>query len=87
MNSINRLDCADLECYLNCVKTKKWDNNGGKNRKENRHFKILKENNTYKFIGNNEITPLMLNPETLLDCINSFNKIIFQELIRQKTKI
>ena len=86
MNSINRLDQTDLECYLNCIKAKKWDTNSGKNRIDNRNLKVIKEEGSYKFLGKNEILPLMLDPETLLDCINSFHKIIFQESLYHTEK-
>ncbi|MEK9656799.1 MAG: hypothetical protein VW378_00285 [bacterium] len=74
----------DVRFFLDCTNVTNWNKNSGQNLNSKNNIKIIKQNNQYKFESENELISLSLKPKTLLDCINTFHKIIFQELIKTK---
>lgn len=87
MNTISIFEQEELNCLLRCFKSTQWACNGGKSRHSNRKFKINKLKESYDINCTYGEAPIMLDPKNLMECIDAFHKIIFQELIIQKQLI
>eukprot|EP01047_Picozoa_sp_COSAG01_P037330 COSAG01_NODE_2960_length_6792_cov_24.183573_4_plen_86_part_00 len=83
MNKVKLLSKDDLSFYLDCTKVEKWQSNAGIQHKIHPQLKIIKEKDKLKFQSKDMDTPLMIEPKILLECIDSFHQIIFQELVKE----
>ena len=83
MKTVKLLNKKDLLFYLDCTKIQAWQQNAGTQEKGHENLKIIKEGHTIKFESLDLDTPLILDAKILIDCIDSFHKIIFQELVKE----
>ena len=83
MEKFKLLNSKQLLNYLDCIKVNNFNKNAGYQENYVNNISISRNNGSLKIKNTSDESPLILDSKTLIECIETFNKVIFQELALQ----